>query len=437
MLKLVPLGGVAEVTKNMFVYETDRDILIVDCGAGFPEEETADKLLIPDFSYLYSVNKNIRGVIISHAHLDHYGALPSLLSEFDIPIFSSRLVLEFLKEKLKEANLGKRVNLYPLRPKKRLRLGDFGVTPFLVNHSVPDAFAFCIETPVGKIFHVSDYKFDLTPIDGKIFDFKSCLRLADSGVLALFSDSLGACEPGFTQTEKVVEDALYRLITKAKTQVFVTTLSSNISRIQQIMDVARRLNREVVVLGRSIETSIRIAKKLGYLKGRRIKRPGRKEETDESKIVYLVAGSYGQSNSALMRIAQGEYPRVSLKREAVVIFSADPSPPNTKDKVDKLVDLLTIRGARVHYYEIQENLHTSGHGSAGDIRLLMALVKPKFLIPIGGCLRHMGAYSLLAQEMGMNKKQVFELLPGETLLFAKDEARRGPKITLKERKILV
>jgi len=437
MLKFIPLGGIAEVTKNMFVYETDRDILIVDCGAGFPEEETEDRLLIPDFSYLHSVNKNIRGVIISHAHFDHYGALPSLLSEFDVPVFSSRLALEFLKEKLKEVELDKRVHLHPLRPKERLRLGDFGVTPFLVNHSVPNTFAFCLETPVGRIFHVSDYKFDLTPVDGKIFDFKSCVNLAGSGVLALFSDCLGACENGFTQTEKGIEDTLYRLIAKAKAQVFVTTLSSNISRIQQIISMARRLNREVVVLGRSIETSIKIAKRLGYLRVKRSKESRRKRRADESKIVYLVAGSYGQSNSTLMRIAQGKYPRVSLKKGAVVIFSADPSPPNTKDKVDKLVDLLTIRGARVHYYEIQENLHTSGHGSAGDIKLLFALVKPKFLIPIGGCPRHMRAYSLLAEEMRMNKKQVFELLPGDTLVFTKDKICRGPRIALKERIVLV
>lgn len=439
MLKFVPLGGIAEVTKNMFVYETDRDILIVDCGAGFPEEETEDKLLIPDFSYLHSVNKkkNLRGVFVSHAHFDHYGALPYFLSEFDVPVFSSNLALEFIREKIKETGLNRSINLHPLRNKERLFLGDFKVTPFLVNHSVPNSFGFYLETPIGKIFHVSDYKFDLTPIDGKVFDFWSCVSLAKSGVLGLFSDCLGACEKGFTQTERGIEDALHQLMSKARGQVFVTTLSSNIFRIKQIISSARRLNRKVVVLGRSLETSIKIAEKLGYLKIKGGAVIERKRKIDESKVVYLVAGSYGQGNSTLMRIAQGKYSQVTLKKGAVVIFSADPSPPNTKDRVDKLVDLLTVKGARVHYYEIQENLHTSGHGSAGDIKLLMALVKPKFLIPIGGSPRHMRAYSLLASEMGVNKKKVFELLPGETLLLVQDKVQRGPRIKLKEREVLV
>lgn len=437
MLKFIPLGGIGEVTKNMFVYETDRDILIVDCGAGFPEEETEDRLLIPDFSYLHSINKkkNIRGVVVSHAHFDHYGALPYFLSEFDVPVFSSLLALEFLREKIKEIGLNKSINLHPLRGKERLFLGDFKVTPFFVNHSVPDTFGFHLQTPSGEIFHVSDYKFDLTPVDGKVFDFKSCVYLAKSGALGLASDCLGACEKGFTQTEKGIEDALYRLMSKTKGQIFVTTLSSNIFRIKQIISSARRLDRKVVVLGRSLETSLKIGTKLRYLK-----RKGwveRKGKIDESKTVYLVAGSYGQSNSTLMRIAQGKYPQVSLQRGAIVIFSADPSPPNTKDRVDKLVDLLTVKGARVHYYEIQENLHTSGHGSADDIKLLIALVKPKFLIPIGGCPRHMRAYSLLASEMGVNKKKVFELSAGQTLLFAQGKAHLGPQIKLKERKILV
>lgn len=429
MVKFTPLGGIAEVTKNMFVYETERDVLIVDCGAGFPEEETENKLLIPDFSYLRSIRKNIRGVIISHAHFDHYGALPYFLSEFDIPVFASKLALEFIKEKMKETRQNKRDNFFLLKTRKKLKLGDFAITPFLVNHSVPDALAFAIKTPVGKIFHVADYKFDLTPVVGKIFDFESCVRLAENRALALFSDCLGACETGFTQTERAIEETLYQLMAKAEGQVFVTTLSSNLSRIQQIINVAKRLNREIVVLGRSLETSMKIAKKLGHLKGRGAKRA--------RQIVYLVAGSYGQSNSTLMRIAQGKHHQVSLKKGAVVVFSADPSPPNTKDKVDKLVDRLTIKGARVHYYEIQENLHTSGHGSAGDIKLLIALVKPQFLIPIGGCPRHMRAYSHLAREMGIEKEQVFELLPGDSLILTKDKVRYGPRVKLRERTVLV
>ena len=435
MLKFIPLGGISEVTGNMFLYETDRDILIVDCGIGFPEEEKENNLLIPDFSYLRSTTKNIRGVIVSHAHFDHYGALPYLLSEFNLPVFSSRLTLAFVQERLKELKINKGANLRLLKPQQKLHLGDFNITPFLVNHSVPDAFAFCLEALGVKFFHVSDYKFDLTPVDGKVFDFQSCLRLASGGVSALFSDCLGACEEGFTQTEESVEDTLYRLIAKAKSQVFVTTLSSNISRIQQIINASMRLNKEVVVLGRSMETSIKNAQRLKYLKSGKGLKKGK--SLDENRVVYLVAGSYGQTGSALTRIVQGKHPQVVLKKGAVVIFSADPSPPNTKDKVDKLVDLLTLKGARVHYYEIQESLHVSGHGSSNDVRLLFALVKPQFVIPIGGCPRHMRAYSFLAQEMGIVRNRVFELLPGESLLLTKTSLHRGPKVSLKQQTVLV
>lgn len=434
MLKFIPLGGVGEVTKNMFLYETDREILVIDCGAGLPDDNSEDKIFIPDFSFLRRSRKKIQGVVVSHAHFDHYGALPFLLSEFDLPVFGSRLTLAFLGEKLKELKIKKKINLQILRPKKKLVLGSFSVTPFHVNHSVPEAFGFAISTPAGKIFHVSDYKFDFTPVHGPVFDFHTCLRLANRGVLALFSDCLGACESGFTQSEKAIEATLFSLIAQSQKQVFVTTLSSNLSRIRQIINAARRAKRKVVVLGRSLETSLKIGQKLGFLPKDKVLR---KKAADERKVVYLVAGSYGQANGSLMRIAQGKYPRVSLKEGALVIFSADPSPPNTRDKVDKLVDLLTLRGAEVHYYEIQENLHVSGHGSQSDIQLLFALIKPQFFIPLGGCPRHMRAYSLLAQAMGVARERVFELLPGETLQLKKSRLQRAEKLPLKEVEVLV
>jgi len=435
MLKIIPLGGVGEVTKNMFLYETNREILIIDCGAGFPEEEIEEKVLIPDFSYLRTTKKKILGVVVSHAHFDHYGAIPYLLKEFNLPIFSSRLVLAFIQKKLEELKIRKKADLRPLKSKQKLFLGSFQITPFLVNHSVPDAFGFCLQTPEGKIFHISDYKFDLTPVDGRIFDFQTCLNLARGGVTVLLSDCLGACEEGFTRTEKTVEATLDRVIAEARNQVFITTLSSNIARIQQIISAAKRLGRKVVVLGRSMKASIEIAKKLGYLKVKGGLRTA--AGVDEKKVVYLVAGSYGQANSALFKIAQGKHPQVSLKEGAVVVFSADPSPPNTKDNVDKLVDLLTLKGAIVHYYETQESLHVSGHGSSGDIKLLFALVKPQFLIPIGGCPRHMRAYSLLAESMSFDKRRVFELPSGQSLILNQNRLQWGPKITLRKKVVLV
>ena len=429
MVKFIPLGGVAGVTKNMFLYETEKEILIIDCGAGFPEEKIDNQLLIPDFSYLRSTRKRILGLVISHAHFDHYGAIPYLLKEFNLPVFGSKLTLAFTSAKLEDMRIKPKNRFVPLKLKERVVLGGFALTPFLVNHSVPEAMGFCLETPVGKIFHVSDYKFDLTPVDGRIFDFHTCTRLSKDNVLALFSDCLGACEEGFTQTEKNIGENLHRLMAQARGQILITTLSSNLFRIRQIIEAARRLDRKVVVLGRSIQTSMSIGHHLGYLP--QLPREQRKK-LPEKKLIYLVAGSYGQSNSALMQVAHGKHRQLRLKPGAMVIFSADPSPPNTKEKVDRLVDLLTLKGANVHYYEIQENLHVSGHGSAGDIRLLMALVQPQFLIPIGGCLRHMRAYSLIAETMRINRDRVFELLPGETLLFSPQKARRGSRVELKK-----
>lgn len=438
MLKVTPLGGVGEVTKHMFVYETDRDIFVVDCGAGFPdaEVETGD-LTIPDFSYLHHIRKNLRGVVITHAHFDHYGALPYFLEKFRVPVFASKLVIGFVKEKLVEEGKKGQFNFNELQAKQNLNLGDFRITPFLVNHSVPDSFGLAITTPVGKIFHVADFKFDLTPVDGRIFDFESCFRLAQGGVTALFSDCLGALESGFTQTESQIEENLVRIIKAAKGQVLVTTLSSNISRIRQIINASVMLGRQVVVLGRSIEKSIKIAEELGFLKKIRQKVIffedfKKRKIREERRILYLVGGSYGQSNSALVKISEGQFPGVSLKRGAVVIFSADPSPPKTRDKVDDLVDKLTLRGARVFYYEIQENLHVSGHGSSEDLKLLLALVKPKVAIPIGGNPRHMRAYRFLAYQMRMSKEQVCEILAGEPIIFTKDKIKKGMKISLKE-----
>lgn len=438
MLKILPLGGAGEVTKNMFLYETERNILVVDCGAGFPEEEIeTSNLTIPDFSYLRNTQKNLCGAVITHAHFDHYGALPYFLDEFNLPVYSSRLVIGFVKQKLEEKGKKNLANLHLIQPGQKITLADFRITPFLVNHSVPDSFGLSLSTPEGNFFHVSDFKFDLTPVDNKVFDFSKCLELAKGGVTALFSDCLGALEPGFTQTESQIEENLVQIIKSAPSQVFVTTISSNLSRIKQIINAASKLGRRVVILGRSIEKSIKIADQLNYLP--KIKRKvtfleefKKRKMPEERRLLYLAAGSYGQLNSALTRISENQYPPTSLKKGAVVIFSADPSPPKTRDKVDDLVDKLTLKGARVFYYDLQENLHVSGHGSSEDLKLLIALVKPKFVVPIGGNPRHLRAYRFLAYQMKMSQNQVLEILSGEPVIFLKEKIKIGPRIPLKE-----
>ena len=434
-LRVIPLGGAGGVNQNMFVYETAQDIVIVDCGIDFPELETKnEKFGIPDISYLQKNFNKIKGIIITHGHEDHYGALRFLLPKGlnRVPIFASRIAQEFIKTRLKEDGIFATLNVFS--GKGEIRLGGFRVFPFRVNHSVPDTMGFCFETSAGRIFHVADFKFDLTPVNGKIFDFRRAVSLGRGKVLALFSDCLGATEEGFTKTEREIEGVFERILGEAKDQVFITTLSSNIARIQQAINASLKFGRKVCVLGRSIEQSVEIARSFNYLRvsNKDLIFQGKSKKIPPNKITYLTAGSYGQSNSALVKISQGKYHGIKLLKNAAVVFSADPAPPGAKEKVDKLVDKLTLLRAKVYYYEIQENLHVSGHGSKEDLKLLLALVKPKFAIPIGGNPRHQRAYGFLAQEMGIPSKNIFELSNGEILEFKNNKANITGKIKLKD-----
>jgi ribonuclease J len=436
VLKVLSLGGWSDVTQNIYVYETPKDIVVIDCGIGFPDDVgSEDEVVVPDISYLLERKGKIRGIVISHGHLDHYGALPFLLSKLgNPPIYASRLVRGFINSQMADFNLqSPKVNL--IDPSKgAIRLGSFEIFSFRVNHSVPDSLGFCINTPAGKIFHVSDYKFDLTPVDGRVFQINKAARLAHPQVLALFSDCLGAVHPGFTSSEKEIKNIFNQIIRDTKGQLFITTLSSNISRFQQAIEASFNHGRKIVLVGRSVEEKIRVAQRLGYLNvGKKDLVPLKKaKKYSQNQLTYLIAGSYGQSNSALSRLAGDEYRDIKLEKDAVVVFSADPAPPGTKETVDTLVDKLTLKGAKVYYYEIQENLHVSGHGSANDIRLLFSLVNPKYFIPIGGNPRHVRAYSFLAEEMGAKSGQVLELFTGEVLEFSPNFARVAGKIEIKE-----
>lgn len=434
-LRILSLGGWGGVHQNMFVYESDDDILVIDCGIDFPDETMPGvEVIVPDVSYLRDKVDKIRGVIITHGHVDHFGALPFVLPRIgNPPVFATRLVRGFIRPKLAEFAVSP--------PKLRLihpddnsfNLGPFEILPFRVNHSVPDSIGLCLNTPAGKIFHVADFKFDLTPVDGRVFQIAKTARLAYPEVLALVSDCLGATTPGFTGSEREIEKILSQIIREAEGQVFVTTVSSNISRFQQAIRISLQHNRKIVILGRSVKEKIEISRKLGYLKlnQRNVVSPQKARNLSQDKLTYLVAGSYGQPNSALTRLAEGTYRDAKIEKGAVVIFSADPSPPGSREAMDLVVDKLTLKGAKVHYYEIQENLHVSGHGSAGDIRLLFALVKPKYFIPIGGDPRHIRAYSFLAQEMGAKEDQVLELFNGEVVQFANNQAQMVGKIKVK------
>jgi ribonuclease J len=434
-LRLLPLGGVGEVTQNLFVYEFGSDLIVVDCGIGFPAESIwGVDLTIPDVSYLKKRSGRIRGILITHGHEDHLGALPYVLPQLGFPpLWATRLVAAFIKEKLKEFGLAKKAVLNLINPDsdESYQLGQFEVRALRVNHSVPDSVGFVIETPEGRIFHITDFKFDWQSVSGFKFDVHKLVRFAADQPLLLVSDCLGVNTPGFTRSEQEIERSLAQIVEATRGRVFFTTISSNISRMQQAVNVARKYGRLIVPVGRSIRTNVRIARSLGYLdlKDHEMVKIKRTQKTPAHKLLFLIAGSYGQTNSALVKLAQGKYKHLGVGPEDSVIFSADPAPPGTKTQVDVVVDNLLRQGAEVHYYDLQEDLHVSGHGSRGDLALLINLVKPRFLVPIGGTPRHLYAYRDLVEELRVGQK-TFVLEPGDFLEFTGKEFVVTQRISL-------
>ena len=434
-LKFIALSGTTGVTQNHYVYEYGGDMIVVDAGVGFPEAEMYGvDLVIPDFSYIKENRNKLRGIFISHGHEDHLGALPFLLPQVNAQVYASRLVAGFIEDKLADYKVkGAKINVF--NPERdTISVGNFRVTPFRVSHSVPDGVGFAIDTPEGRIFHVADYKFDWTPVDGRPFDIAKCANLASEGTLAVVSDCLGANTLGYTESESLIEERIDNLVKDAKGQIFFTTISSNISRVQQAINVAEKRGRRAVFIGRSTEKKAEIARQLGYLHytGSLVVSPKEARKLAKDKVFYIISGSYGQPGSALYRLAIGEHDFLTIEPDDLVVFSSDPAPPGSKANVDFLVDKLIEADADVHYYDMQEDLHVSGHGSLNDIEMLFSLLKPKYFIPIGGTIRHMRAYSQIAQRMGAKKEDVFELLAGEVVEFSNKSARKAGKVPVKD-----
>lgn len=434
-LKFLALSGTTGATENLYVYEYGNDMIIVDCGVGFPDPEMLGvDLVIPDFDYIIKNKNKLRGIVITHGHEDHLGALPFLLKEISAPIFATRLTAAFIEDKCADYGVkGVRVNV--IEPDRNIatKLGVFSVHPFRVSHSVPDASGMAIETPEGMVFHVPDYKFDWTSVDRKPFDVAKAVSLASKGVLMLASDALGSTTHGHTESEAVLEERIEQVVMKAKGRIFFTTISSNISRMQQAINAAQKTGRKIAFVGRSMEAKAEIARRLGYLQyPSNIEVHARKaSKLPKNQVLYIISGCYGQNGSALYRIAHDDHRFINIDANDSVIFSADPAPPGSKQKVDYLVDKLLELNIDVHYYDLQEDLHVSGHGSREDIKLLFGLLKPKFFIPIGGTVRHMRAYSLIAKDMGYKQENVFELMPGDSVEFSKGNAKKGKPIFVK------
>lgn len=440
-LRFIAISGTIDVTENLYVYEYTpekgpAELIVLDCGVGFPEEAAFGvDLVVPDFSYLVKNKEKIKGVFISHAHEDHFGALPFLLDQIpDVSIYSAKLVAGFIEDKLTDYGIrGKKVNI--IDPEGApTTVGSFIVDAFRITHSVPDSLGFCINTPIGRFFHVPDYKFDWTPVDGKPFDIAKAATLAKGGVIAMSSDSLGATTEGYTMSETELEKNISNIFKEAKGRIFVTTISSNISRMQQVINVSKSLGRKVIFVGRSVEKKVAIARTLGNIRydDKDVVMNRQARSLSPEKIVYIISGCYGQVGSALYRVATDDHKFLKIKTSDMVVFSADPAPPGTHFSTNYVVDSLIERGADVHYYDTQEDLHVSGHGSRKDIEMLLSLVRPKYLIPIGGTIRHNRAYNALAQKMGWKKEETLELRHGDVMEFTRDgKVKPGERVPVK------
>lgn len=408
-IKLAFLGGMNEIGKNITVYEYGSDMIVVDCGLAFPGTELLGvDSVIPDFSYLEANADKIKGLIITHGHEDHIGAIPYLLKKINIPIYSTRLTIGLIKGKLKEHGLLDKAKLFEVNPTDIVKFGKFSVEFIHVNHSIPDAIGLVISTPAGVVVHTGDFKIDTTPVDGDMINLPRFAEYGTKGVLALLQDSTNAERPGYTMSEKIVGESFLNLFKKAgKRRIVVATFASNIHRVQQIIDVAKHLKRKVAVVGRSLENLVQVGEELGYLnvpQNLLISIDSIKEYSDEN-LVIITTGSQGEPMSALTKIAFGEHRKVTASPNDYVIISATPIPGNEK-MVANVVNELMKRGVEVIYEKMYE-VHVSGHACQEELKLMMGIVKPKYFIPVHGEQKHLQKHAMLAEAMGIPKKNIF------------------------------
>ena len=435
-LRIIPLGGLNEIGKNLTVYEYGKDILIVDCGMGFPDADMLGvDLVIPDFTYLEKNKEKIRGIVITHGHEDHIGSIPYFLKKFgvDIPIYGARLTLGLIDGKLKEHGLSGKAKLIRFMPGDVIKLGAFSVEAIHVNHSIPDAMAFAITTPAGVVVHTGDFKVDYTPIEGKMIDLARFAELGKQGVLCLLSESTNAERPGYTDSERNVGRTLSALFQQAgDRRIIIATFSSNIHRIQQIVNLAPGHDRKVAVSGRSMVNVVTTAIELGYLNVPKdiLIDADRIGHYTADRLVIITTGSQGEPMSALSRMAAGEHRKIQVTPGDFIIISANPIPGNEKHVTRVINDLLKL-GAEVVSKSMYE-VHVSGHACQNELKLLMSLVKPKFFVPIHGEYKHLSEHASLARSMGIDPDhilladlgQVIELTPDSMQLTGTVEAGR-------------
>ncbi len=428
-VKIIPLGGLGEIGKNITVFECDDEIIVVDCGIAFPDEEMYGvDLIIPDISYLKNNVKKIKGIFLTHGHEDHIGSLPYVLKEVNVPIYGTKLTIGIVKTKLEEHNLLSEVKLHNVEAGDIIKFDKFKVEFIRNTHSIADSCSLAIFTPVGTILHTGDFKIDYTPIDGKLMDLQRISTIGREGVLLLMADSTNVERKGHSLSEKSIGHTLDRIISKARGRVIVATFASNIHRMQQIVDASIKNKRKVVFNGRSMENISKVAMELGYLHipENSVLSIDDLKDYDNSKITLITTGSQGEPMASLARIAFSNHRKIAIEHEDTFIISASPIPGNDK-LISRVINELFRKGADVIYEDLAD-VHVSGHAYQEELKLIHTLVNPKYFMPVHGEYRHLKHHGDLAENLGMDKNNIFILETGNVLELTKNGCKKEGKV---------
>lgn len=429
-LKIIPLGGLNEIGKNLTVFEYGEDIVVVDCGLAFPEDEMLGiDLVIPDTTYLSKNKEKVRAIVITHGHEDHIGALPYVLRDINVPVYGTRLALGLVENKLEEHGMLRQTKLNTVKPGDVISLGAFKVEFIRSNHSIADAVALAIFTPVGTIIHTSDFKVDFTPIDGDVIDLVRFAELGRQGVLAMLADSTNVERSGYTMSEKTVGESFDEIFMNCNQRIIVATFASNIHRVQQVINSAVKFGRKVAICGRSMVNVANVAMKLGYMNLPQdvFIDVDEIERYKPNQLVIVTTGSQGEPMSALSRMASSDHKKVGIQPGDKVIISASPIPGNEKF-ISRVINELFKKGAEVIYHAIMDT-HVSGHACQEELKLIHTLVKPKYFMPVHGEYRHLKQHASLAEELGMQPQNIFIMDNGKVLELSRESARTNGSVT--------
>lgn len=429
-LRIFALGGLDEIGKNMYVVQYDDDIVVIDSGLMFPEEDMLGiDIVIPDISYLVENHDKVRGIVLTHGHEDHIGGLPYILRKINAPIYATKLTMGLVEHKLREAHLYNETKRIVVDNQSEIRLGVFTLSFFYTNHSIPDSVGICINTPEGNVVHTGDFKFDMTPINDRMADIHKMAEIGKKGVICLLSDSTNAERPGFTGSERSVGDQLKEIFRKAKQRVIVATFASNVHRVQQVVDACHQYGRKLAVVGRSMVNVVNIASDLGYLQipSDMLIDPDEINKLPAHRVAVISTGSQGEAMSALTRMANASHRKVEILPGDTVVIAATPIPGNER-LIGRTIDQLFRIGAEV-VYSATSHVHVSGHGSQEDLKLMLNLMKPTYFFPIHGEYRMLLAHAQLAESVGVKPENIFICDNGDTVEIADGRARYGAKIS--------